>query len=130
MNPKFTTSELTESLLMFQSILWGLLLLLPGDTFSSPSRVDIMSKYAQDHVWGMCIVLIVGPFLFLNRYRHTTYRKIVHIFLWTFWLGIGCLVIYRSSINGVSPIDFLLVIPFWTIALTHGIIYVGLGNKS
>lgn len=128
MKIEWTTSELKETLLIIQAMLWGSILLLPGDLFAIPSRIDLMSKYAPDYVWGTLLLLICTPALFVNRYRHRLYRRVVHAFLWTFWLGIAALSIYRSltSPNGFSIPVLLITIPFVTIAFMHGIIYAGL----
>lgn len=125
-----TTSEIIENLLVAQGIVWGAILLSPGNTFANPSRVDFMSKYAPDTAWGIIMLLACLPFFFVNKYRYTVYRKFVHIFLWTFWLGIAFIAGYRSSINGLNATDFLIIIPFLVTALLHGIIYAGLERQT
>lgn len=129
MKVAWTTSELKETLLIVQAIAWGVILLFPGNTFAVPSRVDVLSTYAPDTVWGAVLIAINLPMMWLNRYKHHRYRRFVHAFNWTFWLAITCLALYRSSNNGLDAADFLLVIPFLTMALLHGIIYAGLENQ-
>lgn len=129
MKVEWTTSELKETLLIVSALLWAIILLFPGDTFSIPSRVDLMSHYAPDHVWGILILIVCGPFFFINRYKHLRYRSFVHAFLWILWIGIMALAIYRSSVNGIQPTDLLIAIPFATLGLMHAIIYVGLGRS-
>ncbi len=129
MKIEWTTSELKETILVLLAVLWGTILLLPGNTFSEPSEMDFMSHYAPDHVWGISLILVCGPLLFVNRYKHPKYRSFVHAYLWIFWLGISALAVYRSRYDGLTPTDFLLVIPFLTLALLHAVIYVGLGRR-
>lgn len=130
MGKKWTTSEIKETLLVLQAVIWASILLLPGNVFASQSRIDFMSKYAPDHIWGALLIVVCGPFLFLNRYRFRLYRKVVHAFLWTFWLGICALSLWRSiSYSGARPTDLLIVLPFLTIALLHAINYAGLDKE-
>lgn len=123
---QFTTSEVKESLLVIMALIWGAILLLPGDSFSSPSRVDALSYYAPDTLWGVLLWIFCGPFLLINRLRWRRYRKAVHIFLWIFWLGISFIALYRSAANGYHAVDFLIILPFLSIALMHAVIYTGL----
>lgn len=129
MKVEWTTSELKETLLVVQAVVWGAILLIPGNSFASPSRVDLLSEYAPDTFWGVALVAANLPLLFLNRYKHRRYRKFCHAFNWTFWLAITCIALYRSGFNGFQPTDFLLVMPFFTIAILHGVIYAGLWRK-
>lgn len=130
MKQTWTSSELRETILVVQALIWGSILLLPGDTFSVSSRIDFLSQYAPDHVWGALLLFCCFPFLLFNRYRYRAYRKFVHVFLWVFWLGIAAIAIWRSSYNGFAPTDFLIVIPFITIAFQHGVIYSGLEKDT
>lgn len=130
MRVKWTTSEIKETLLVLQAVIWASLLLLPGDLFALPSRIDIMSKYAPDHVWGSILLVVCLPFLFINRYKYRNYRKLVHVFLWTFWSGIFCLGIYRVlSSRSFRPTDLIVLLPFLTIALLHAVNYAGLDKE-
>lgn len=129
MKVAWTTSELKETILVMSALVWAFILVLPGDTFSSPSRVDFMSRYAPDHVWGISLFLICFPLMVVNRYKYPKYRSFVHASLWIFWLGITTLVMYRSSANGIDPTDLLIAIPFITLALMHAVIYIGLGRR-
>lgn len=129
MKIELTTSEVKETLLVGLAVTWGAILLVPGDSFSSSSRVDALSLYAPDTIWGIALLAVNIPMLFINRYKHRRFRRFAHAFNWTFWLAITCLAIYRSAPNGISTTDILLVLPFFTIALLHGIIYAGLEKK-
>lgn len=126
MKIEWTTSEVKETLLVTQAIVWGAILLFPGDSFSSRSRVDLLSMYAPDTVWGILLLAVNLPMLFINRYRWKRFRRFVHAFNWTFWLGITCLAVYRSAANGLDATDILVAMPFFTIALLHGVFYAGL----
>lgn len=125
-----TTSELIELVLIGISVIWGAILLLPGNTFAPANRMDILAQYAPDWIWGTALLCFSLPFFFLDRTKYRRYFSTVHAFCWVFWLAISFLAIYRSSINGLTPIDFLLILPFLAIALIHAILYVSLERKS
>lgn len=131
MKLKWTTSELSETLLLIQAVAWGIILLFPGDTFAVPNQVSFMSKYAPDTVWGAILLLFSVPLFIFRGYGYRRLRKLGHASLWTFWLGIVALTLYRTitSPNGLTPPSFLIIIPFLTIAFLHGIIYAGLERE-
>lgn len=124
----WTTSELKEITLVGLSTLWGLILLYPGNTFVPSSQVGRLGLYAEDWVWGVILLSFSVPMLFINKQRHMGFRKAAHAFYWIFWLGISLLLWFRTAVGGPQPTDFLLVLPFITIALLHAIIYAGLGR--
>lgn len=126
MKIEWTTSELKEALLVWLALIWGMVLLFPGDSFSSPSRVNLMSHYAPDTVWGVLLISVSIPMLVVNKTRFYRFRRFAHIFYWIFWLGITCLAVYSSSADGIQPTDLLICLPFLAIALLHAVIYAGL----
>jgi hypothetical protein len=129
MKVSWTTSELKEMVLTFLSLLWGMVLVLPGNTFFPPNRVDYLGLYAEDWVWGTLMLLVTVPFLFINKRRSRLYRRFFHAFHWCFWAGIGLLVIVRGWVNGFDEVDLLLCSPFFALALLHGVMYIGLWQE-
>jgi hypothetical protein len=125
----WTTSELKESLLIVLALFWGLVLILPGNTFFPQNRVDYLGLYAEDWVWGSVLLVFSFPLLVVNRYKNRFLRRLAHAFYWVFWNGIALIIVLRSMSNGLNEVDFLLCSPFVTIAFMHGIIYAGLWRQ-
>lgn len=131
MRISWTTSELKENVLTLLALLWGILLILPGNTFADPSGLsNSLGVYARDWVWGLLVLLVTVPFMLLPKNRHIGFRKFAHAFYWVFWSGIFFLAIFRSVVsNGLQSYDLLIPSVFLTIALLHAIFYVGLWRK-
>lgn len=131
MKTGLTVAELIALLLIVQAAAFGIILILPGDLFARPNQVDLLSRYATDTVWGAVLLLIAVPMLAFRGFRHRRLHRAGHALLWTFWLGICLLAIYRSLTGavGLTPASFLIILPFFAIALIHGILYVSLGRE-
>jgi hypothetical protein len=115
--------------LTWLAILWGIILLFPGNTFAPPSQVGALGFYAEDWVWGSLLLLVSFPLFFLRRPKYRYIHQAAHAFYWIFWLGISVLVMARFTANGIQPTDFLITSAFVAIALIHGIIYIRLSQK-
>lgn len=122
----WSISDLKENILALNGILWGVLLCLPGNSFASPSRVDLMSQYAQDWIWGVMFLLGGLITLVLPKHRIIGLRANVHALFWVVWLSIVGLIMSRSFTNGWQVVDFLITSPFVTLAFLHGAIYLRL----
>jgi hypothetical protein len=129
MRARWKTSELIEFVLISIAVLWGAILLLPGNSFAPANRIDLLAEYAPDWIWGIALLIFSLPFFFLDRIKYSKYFSAARVFYWIFWLSITLLATYRSADNGLSPVDCLLILPFLAIALIHAILYVSLEHR-
>lgn len=125
----WTTSEMKEKVLTIYALVWAVILLLPGNSFANPSRIDVLSVYAPDTVWGILLLFVTFPMFRRDVAAHGRYRKFAHAFYWVFWSGIFLLAVFRSAANGFHSTDLLISLPFLAIAILHAVIYAGLGRK-
>lgn len=121
----WTVSQMHETVLTLLALTWGILLLLPGNTFAAPAGVSSLFLFAQDWVWGTLLVSVSLPFLFLNKYRHINIRRFVHAFYWVFWSGLTLLASMRVAANGVQALDLILPSLLISFALFHAVFYIG-----
>lgn len=121
----WTISQLHETILTLLALLWGVLLVLPGNTFAAPSGIATLFLFAQDWVWGVLLIAVSLPFLFVNKYRHLTVRRLVHAFYWVFWSGLSFLAYVRVAANGIQALDLILPSLLITFALFHAVFYIG-----
>lgn len=125
----WTTSQLHEAILTILALLWGVLLILPGNTFASPTGLTTLFLFAQDWVWGVLLIAVSLPFLFVNKYRHLAIRRMVHAFYWVFWSGLSFLAYVRVAANGLEALDLILPSLLITLALFHAVFYISSWRK-
>lgn len=113
--------EMTLSIL---SLIWGTILVLPGNLFATPSRFDLLNDYAPDWVFG--ILLLTGS-IFLIGFSYDPLRlirKLAHQILSIVWLGIFILSTYRSVQNGIQPVGLLVTSLVLIVPIFHTIFYL------
>lgn len=125
MRVAWTVSQMHEAALTLLGLLWGILLVLPGNTFAAPAGVSSLFLFAQDWVWGTMLIAVSLPFLFLNKHRYVVIRRFVHVFYWVFWSGLALLSYMRVSANGLQALDLILPSLLIEMAVFHGIFYIG-----
>lgn len=123
---KWTSSELKELILGALAFLWGVLLLLPGNSLLPYGGYDLYRFYADDWLWGSYLVIAGLIILCTAMNGYIRLRKLIHASLWMFWLGIAFLVFIRTQTNGISATDILLVLPFVALAFLHAAVYTRL----
>lgn len=72
---------------------WGILLLLPGDTFAGIEHYRLIGQFLPDQIWG--IVFFTLGFATLFPFP-TNLLKHLHWLLCTLWLGISVLALLSS----------------------------------
>lgn len=123
MRYRWTLSEMKEIILSFLALLWGVLFLLPGETLSQASRIDLMSLYAGDNTWGIFLVVSSLFLLFSPRSDHLLFRRIAHAFLFLFWLAMFCIVFFRLVEDGIKVTDIHVSSVYVAIAFIHAAFY-------
>lgn len=123
---RWTTSEMKEIILALLALIWGILLLFPGNVLTGSPTAEYYALYSNDWLWGILLIIFSAYILFGPRKRWFHFRKYIHLYFWFFWLGIAVLTIVRSSANGVGVTDILIISPFVAIALVHATLYARL----
>lgn len=126
MHAQWTLSELKETILALLALTWGIAFLIPGETLSRASRIDLLRFYAGDLTWAFLLIFFSIFLLFSPRHRLLWLRRSAHFFFWIFWIGISLIVIVRSFSNGFTANDALLCSPFIALAFLHAIFYMRL----
>lgn len=94
------------------AVIWGGILMLPGDLFAGIDRYRLMSQYLPDWAWGVCmfsfgIILFFHVPLWLHKHAH--------FFLCGVWLGITLL----SLLAVMTPSVILIASLLFIIAMFH-----------
>lgn len=87
-------------LLGFAELLWGITLLLPGDTFSRPAYT-VMRSFAPEEIWLVIFIMmgIIQWLILVSRNYHSKYAIIFSGINAIFW----CLITVAMYIS-VTPI--------------------------
>lgn len=111
-----------EIAIAVQSMLWGILLLFPANTFDTSKIYSVMAQVASEEVWGV-LTLFSGVFQLISAHIHQCelrrYSTILSLLIWgfidaAFWLSgspstgattylVTVLVLIWSLVNLYTP---------------------------
>lgn len=105
-------NRITEVTLGLLAMLWGAILMAPGDLFAGIERYKYFNNYAPDTGWG--IVLALCGLVIVIRLPKWAHRH-AHWVLCTVWLGMFVL----SLLSTISPPALLIASLLLAIAIIH-----------
>lgn len=113
-------SDPLEVVTAIQSILWGIWLLLPYDTFGSSRVYSVMATVAPEIWWGT-FFLFIGMFqLILVHLRKRNSRRLLALamlFSWTF-ADIGFWLSGSSSAAAITYLTFVIAAA-WSVIILY-----------
>ncbi len=104
--------RVTEMCLGVLAIFWGVILVLPGDSFAGIERYELFGKYAPDTAWGV-VMLICGTVTTIRMPRWA--HKHAHWVLFAVWLGMTVL----SLLSTITHPALLIASLTFAIAFIH-----------
>jgi len=102
----------TEVALSFLAMVWGSILMAPGNLFAGIARYELLGRYAPDTVWG-AVMFVCGLGIFIARPHW--WRAQCHAALCIVWLGMTIL----SLLSTITPPAVLIASLLLTIAAVH-----------
>jgi len=114
-------SRYNELVLGWAAVVWGVLLMLPGDLFAAIPRYTAVDRFAPDFLWGLVLTVAGAACIFAPEGG----RGIAHGVLFVIWLGINALVLI-----GTMSVSTVLIATFpFTMCLLHAGEYVRLSRR-
>lgn len=104
-----TDTTPVESITAVQSMLFGLWLILPFDTFDSGSVFDIMSKIAPEVFWGVLMTILGVSQLYVVHLKRVIYRIWVTRIMLPVWLIIDLSFLLSRTASSASVTYFVFV---------------------
>lgn len=95
---------------------WGVVLMLPEDSFARIARYQLMSRVFPDWLWGLLFFIFGG--LLLVPIANWAYKHL-HWILCSLWLGITVL----SLLSAITPASLLISSVVFTMAMFHAGIF-------
>lgn len=79
--------KFSEYLMGFTTLMWGLWLLFPMQTFASSTVFDLMGSIADENMVGSVMAILGGVWMILihtgNHFHLRKYIVLIALFLWT-----------------------------------------------
>lgn len=94
------------------ALVWGVVLLLPGDLFAGIQRYVALAVAVPDWVWGLLLLAFGLTVILLSPLR---WRKEAHAGLGVVWT----LVVILIFLDGVTPAGVLIAALCGELALLH-----------
>lgn len=105
-----TDTTPVESITAVQSMLFGLWLILPFDTFDSGSVFDIMSQIAPEVFWGILMTILGVSQLYVVHLKRVIYRIWVTRIMLPVWLIIDLSFLLSRTASSASVTYFVFVV--------------------
>ena len=104
-----TDTTPVESITAVQSMLFGLWLILPFDTFDSGSVFDIMGQIAPETTWGILMTILGVSQLYVVHLKRAIYRIWVTRIMLPVWLIIDLSFLLSRTASSASVTYFVFV---------------------
>lgn len=104
-----TDTTPVESITAVQSMLFGLWLILPFDTFESGSVFDIMHQIAPEVFWGILMTILGVSQLYVVHLKRVIYRIWVTRIMLPVWLIIDLSFLLSRTASSASITYFVFV---------------------
>lgn len=105
-----------ESITAVQSMLFGLWLVLPFDTFGSGSVFDVMHQIAPEDWWGILMMALGIAQLLSVHMKHIEYRIWVTRVMLPVWLIIDASFLLSRTASSASITYFVFVLcSIWSL---------------
>lgn len=98
-----------ESITAVQSMLFGLWLILPFDTFGSGSVFDIMRQIAPETTWGVLMMILGVAQLYVVHVKKVLYRIWVTRIMLPVWVIIDLSFLLSRTASSASITYFVFV---------------------
>lgn len=98
-----------ESITAVQSMLFGLWLILPFDTFGSGSVFDIMRQIAPETTWGVLMMILGVAQLYVVHVKKVLYRIWVTRIMLPIWVIIDLSFLLSRTASSASVTYFVFV---------------------
>jgi len=105
-----------ESITAVQSMLFGLWLILPFDTFSSGSVFDIMNQIAPESIWGVLMMVLGITQLYTVHTKRVFYRIWATRIMLPVWVIIDLSFLLSRTASSASITYFVFVMcSIWSL---------------